>query len=198
MEASLQQVIIWSEKGSWCQYLILFTVVKGHMLASACKTLAIKNLDDSIQLPQGIQWTSVQHSSLGQPGSRHNCTLINITGSVDDTEDKVYNYYARVLCHDGSLVLEFRDASSEGDGERIFRCWRFRLPHFKASGKTNTQWKLFDFSCKLKLFCLQCLPTKSFGTDSSLPKFLPPIYTKVYLCTDRLTFLAAGLLYSQI
>ena len=97
-----------------------------------------------------------------------NCTLIDITGPVDDTEDEVYNY-ARVLCHDGSLVLEFRDALSEGDGERIFHCWRFLLPYFKASGKTNTHWKHFDFSCKLKLFCLQCLPTKSFGTDLSIP-----------------------------
>lgn len=53
-----------------------------------------------------------------------------------DTDDNVYNY-ARVLCHYGSLCLEFRDAWAEGDGERVIRCWKLFLPHFKATGRTK-------------------------------------------------------------
>ena len=49
----------------------------------------------------------------------------------------VTQQYTRVLCHYGCLVLEFRDAWGEGDGEKIFRCWQLLLPHFKASGRTK-------------------------------------------------------------
>ena len=33
--------------------------------------------------------------------------------------------------------MEFRDAIREGDGLRILRCWRFFLPIFKATNRTN-------------------------------------------------------------
>ena len=64
------------------------------------------------------------------------CTLIDTTNDVAETDDQVYNY-ARVLCHYGALVLEFRDACAEGDGQRVFRCWQLMLPHFKAAGRTK-------------------------------------------------------------
>ena len=118
----------------------LVTVVKGHLLASACEELGIANPDDSISLPLTIQRASVQRkweyiSHLANQIVEKN-TLIVITSSVADTEDKIYNY-ARVLCHYGCLVLKFREAWGEGDGERIFRCWRLLLPHFKALGRTK-------------------------------------------------------------
>ena len=55
---------------------------------------------------------------------------------VEESNDGVSNY-SRVLCHFGALVLEFLDAWAEGDGERIYRCWRLFLPHFLASGRTK-------------------------------------------------------------
>ena len=58
------------------------------------------------------------------------------TGSEHGGKDGVYNY-ACVLCHFGSLVIEFRDAWAEGDGERVHRCWKLFLPHFRASGHTK-------------------------------------------------------------
>ena len=60
------------------------------------------------------------------------CTLIDTSGAVVETNDHVYNY-AKVLCHYGALILEFRDAIAEGDGDRVYRCWRVMLPHFLAS-----------------------------------------------------------------
>ena len=42
----------------------------------------------------------------------------------------------------GLLCLEFYDAIQEGDGERIIRCWKFLLLHFKADGKGSTKYAL--------------------------------------------------------
>ena len=67
------------------------------------------------------------------------CTLIEgsfTNGAIPDNTDSIYNY-ARVLCHFGSLVMEFRDAWHEGDGERVLRCWKLFLPHFKVAGCTK-------------------------------------------------------------
>ena len=119
----------------------LNTVFKGHVLASACGILGITNLDDDAELPQGIQQASAKRKwgyvrSLAKQVV-DKCSLMDITSDVQhDTQDGVYNY-ARVLCHYASLVLEFRDAWGEGDGERIFRCWRILLVHFKSSGRTK-------------------------------------------------------------
>jgi len=55
-------------------------------------------------------------------------------GNDNSSSDKVFNY-TRTLCHYGSLMLEFRDAWAEGDGERVLRCWLLFLPHFRASGR---------------------------------------------------------------
>lgn len=60
---------------------------------------------------------------------RHSTTIA--ANEVD--VDKVFNY-TRVLCHYGALVIEFRDAWREGDGDRVVRCWRLLMPHFKTAG----------------------------------------------------------------
>ena len=118
----------------------LGTVVRGHLLASACRALGIIRLDTKLSLPQGIHKASPQtqlayvHRLAAQVVEE--CTLIDVCGNVTETDDHVYNY-ARVLCHYGSLILEFRDACAEGDGERVYRCWRLLLPHFKTSGRSK-------------------------------------------------------------
>ena len=45
----------------------------------------------------------------------------------------------------GALYLEFADAIREGDGVRVFRCWRYFLPIFRASHSVN-------YSCEAVLF----------------------------------------------
>ena len=55
---------------------------------------------------------------------------------VADSEDGVYSY-TRILCHYGSLVMEFWDAWHEGEGERALHCWKLFMPHFKAAGFTK-------------------------------------------------------------
>ena len=50
--------------------------------------------------------------------------------------DGIFNYASAGL-NDGLLLMEFRDAIHEGDGERILRCWKFMLPYFYATGHTK-------------------------------------------------------------
>ena len=53
----------------------------------------------------------------------------------------VFNYQCNLLNH-GLLYANFRDAISEGDGERTIRCWKFLLLHFYADGSSSTKYGL--------------------------------------------------------
>ena len=53
-----------------------------------------------------------------------------------ESDDHMYNY-TRVMCHYGALMIEFRDAWAEGNSERVVRCWRLFMPHFRVSGCTQ-------------------------------------------------------------
>ncbi len=50
--------------------------------------------------------------------------------------DGVFDY-ASALLNDGLLLLEFRDAIREGDGNRILRCWRAMTLYFRYAGHIN-------------------------------------------------------------
>ena len=120
----------------------LYTVVKGHYLACACEILGVTSLDNPLThvLPPGIQSAdkATQLAFIEDLARKvvERCSIIeeSFTGKMkDDFNDGAFNY-ARVLCHFGSLVMEFRDAWAEGDGERVTRCWKLFMPHFLASG----------------------------------------------------------------
>ena len=117
--------------------------MKGHFLACACALFDVDDLDDPLILPPGIHQASVAEKlAYIKKISRmvvERCSLIDgslTSGKVVDKEDGVYND-ARVLCHYGSLVMELRDAWQEGDGQRVLRCWKLFLPHFKVAGCTK-------------------------------------------------------------
>lgn len=126
----------------------LETVVQGHWIACGCDILGISNPDDAVNLPAGLKKKTpseklqfvegiarkvVDKLTLIDSAFQADCTQ---TSSTQTSSDKVYNY-TRTLCHYGSLMVEFRDAWAEGDGERILRCWKLFLPHFRASGRTK-------------------------------------------------------------
>ena len=119
------------------------TVVKGHFLACACDLFGVTSLTEQLILPPRIhQASNAEKLTFINSISKmvvERCSLI--TGSftnetVADKDDGIYNY-TRVLCHYGSLVLEMRDGWHEGDGERVLRCWKLLLPHFKVAGCTK-------------------------------------------------------------
>lgn len=51
-------------------------------------------------------------------------------------EDYKLNYATAVLGM-GMLARNFHDASREGDGERLIRCWKFFMLHFKVDGRVK-------------------------------------------------------------
>ena len=109
----------------------------------ACEILGITKLDSKVSLPPNVKHGEAKDKNLyirslaSQVVER--CTLIDnaVTGEVvTTTDDHKYNY-ARILCHYGSLIMEFLDGWEHGDGKRMFRCWQLFLPHFHASGHTK-------------------------------------------------------------
>ena len=66
-------------------------------------------------------------------------------------------------------MIEFRDAWAEGDGERVLRCWRLFLPHFRVAGHTKYSLAAFNVQLQIKATLSQMLHTKSCGTGLSIP-----------------------------
>ena len=116
----------------------LDTVIKGHWLACACNVLGITSLDDPVLIPAGL--SGAEQEEFVERIARKVVDKVTLVESsfqecdTPNTANGIYNY-ARILCHFGSLSMEFRDAWREGDGERIVRCWKLFLPHFKADGR---------------------------------------------------------------
>lgn len=54
-------------------------------------------------------------------------------------------FYARQVLSLGCFYLEFRDATKEGDGDRILRCYRYLLPIFQSSGRKNYSCEALNF-----------------------------------------------------
>ena len=126
---------------------LLVTVVKSHYLSVACNILGISTFEDiPAGLPDAKSVTpQVKRAYIFDIASKvvEQCSVMEnalLLGPVESTTDGVYNY-ARVLCHYGSIALEFMDAWGEGDGERICRCWKVLLVHFREGGRTKYAWE---------------------------------------------------------
>ena len=122
---------------------LLVTVIKGHYLSVACSILGIKKCTDvPPNIPNVKNISPQEKKAFIRDLAGHvvdQCGLIEealLLMPVDNTNDGVYNY-ARILCHYGSLVLEFMDAWAEGDGDRICTCWKILLVHFHEGQRTK-------------------------------------------------------------
>ena len=105
--------------------------------------IGCERLDAAIPLPDNFKKSTPEEQLRFIKDIAHQVvekmTLVEpafLGAECDTSDDSVYNY-ARVLCHFGSLVMEFRDGWAEGDGDRVFRCWRLFMPHFKMAGSTK-------------------------------------------------------------
>ena len=59
------------------------------------------------------------------------------------SDDSIQEYAIQLLSL-GCFYKEFSDAIKEGDGNRILRCWRYLLPIFWNSGRTNYSGEVFN------------------------------------------------------
>ena len=121
----------------------LLTVLAGYFVAAGCSELGIVHPDDEVDSVKAMKKASpeVKKAFIDDLATKvvEKCSIVgeSLTGKdIPKAEDGKYNY-SRVLCHYGSLVLEFTDAWAEGDGERLVRCWRIFLPHFYSNGRTK-------------------------------------------------------------
>ena len=68
--------------------------------------------------------------------------------SMPKRDDRVNNY-AHVLCHFGSIALEFKDAWQEGDGDQICQCWKVFLLHFYQNRRTKYAWEALHLQLQI-------------------------------------------------
>ena len=66
--------------------------------------------------------------------------------SIDDNkiDDDMYNYQCSVM-EFMILIRNFKDAISEGDGDRIIRTWKFMLPYMKVDGSGSRKYAVEGF-----------------------------------------------------
>ena len=57
--------------------------------------------------------------------------------------------YACSVLSDGLLLMEFRDAIHEGDGERLMRCWKLMMTYFFSSGHRKYALEAFNLQAAI-------------------------------------------------
>ena len=124
---------------------ILFTVLKGHFIASACKKLGITKCTDSPPNFPSLKKREEKFAFITELARQVvEDTTINteslLGNKVKTSHDKVYSY-SRMFCHFGSIALEFQNAWHWGDGDRIYRCWKILLLHFHCDKRTKYAWE---------------------------------------------------------
>ena len=131
--------------------------MKGLWVSSACDILGISSPTAPLVLPPNVARGPASDKLAFVRGIAlkvvERLTLVDsaLLGDPDSSEesDRVYSY-TRVLCHYGALMEEFRDGWREGDGERVVRCWKLFMLHFKASGATKYALEALRLQFQLK------------------------------------------------
>lgn len=129
------------DKMSACESFFLI-VAEAHIISAAMKVFEMSSPNDkpsSKYFPQGS-------SELRNLERRHLLLLatsevvkqyVDLSfGTKSATTDHVKAYASEVLKF-GLLLMEFNDAVTEGDGNRILRCWKYFFLFFKVSGRNN-------------------------------------------------------------
>ncbi len=144
-----------------CEDFIVL-VIEAHILSAAMTIFKMNRLDDRPSMmfspDKSEDLTADQQTRL---------VLLAIAQFVDtfvDTnipsassapvvppQDGVHAHACGMLSS-GLLLLEFKDAIWEGDGNRIIRCWRYMLLIYKATGCTNYATEALNTLLQLRYF----------------------------------------------
>ena len=133
---------------------VLFTVLKGHYVALACKLLNIQDPTADCPTVDTLEGKEAKLAFLAKLSldviSRFSIIKDAVLGcKIYGTKDDAYDY-ARVFCHFASLALEFKNGWEEGDGDRVIRCWKFFLLHFRAySTRSKYAWEALRLQFQL-------------------------------------------------
>ncbi len=125
-------------------------VLEVHILSAAMEVFGMTSIEDepsSPLFPPGSAGRSPQaRKDIFLQGIREvvdRFVDVSFPAPTPASNDDHVQSYAREVLSLGLLFLEFTDAIREGDGPRILRCWKFFLPHFTASKRTNYSIKAF-------------------------------------------------------
>ena len=134
----------------------LFTVLKGHYVACACKILQLQ--DPTAKCPSVDALEGKSKTAKLAFLAKLSLDVVNKFSIIEDailgckiygTKDDAYDY-ASVFCHFASLALEFKNAWEEGDGDRVVRCWKFFMLHFRAnSTRSKYAWEALRLQFQL-------------------------------------------------
>ena len=128
-------------------------VIESHVVAAAMKLLGMQVLSDTplSSAPKGdLTWACMDEDRkpvldriTRDIVKSFLCTDYN-TSHTASSEDMTYQYSSQLLTI-GCMYLEFQDAIKEGDGMRVLRCYRYLLPMFVSSGRTNYAIETLNF-----------------------------------------------------
>ena len=120
-------------------------IIHSHIVAAAQRMLCMSNLDDipsgdALDRPEDV-WmlpTAERRDVLKKVCKQVVDSFVKFSFNDDQSsnDDHVLKYAQQILSL-GCFYLELCDAVKEGDGERVLRCWKYLLPIFLASGRTN-------------------------------------------------------------
>ena len=122
-------------------------VVSAHIIAAAMKLLKMKSVNDvptpftAVGAKPDEVWMLDEEKRkkvLDDVCSEITKTFVGFSfaENVSPEKDGVLSY-AKKLLGSGLFYLEFCDAIKEGDGIRVARCYRYLLPIFFGTGRTN-------------------------------------------------------------
>ena len=116
-----------------------------HILSAAMQLMNMRELKDTPEdeLVDESTWMlpiSERKEILTQISRKIVDTYINFkfdfVSPAEPSLDGVYAYAIETLSL-GLFYESFKDAIKEGNGEHVLRCWKYFIPIFKASGRTN-------------------------------------------------------------
>jgi len=118
-------------------------IVEAHIVAAAMTVLSMNEKPSLKFFPDGscsldtLQCRNVMLLAIREVVDKFIDVSYGDEKEVVDTNHDGVHAYACNLLSSGLLYMEFVDAIREGDGNRIIRCWRYFLLHFKIEHRTN-------------------------------------------------------------
>ena len=136
------------------------TVTEAHILAAAMEVFQMDSLEDRPStdhfLNNSSHLDSLQRRQLILLGVKEVLAKFVNLPSVTETPckkdrpaDGVFDYACSTLSF-GLLYQEYMDSVREGDGNRIFRVWRYLPLVFRAAGRTNYVLEAFNLLAQEK------------------------------------------------
>ena len=90
----------------------------------------------------------------------HGLHKANATSHKEKLQDGVFNYQCALL-DIGMVIINFFDAISEGDGQRVIRCWKFMLLFLRNDGARSRKYALeaLNLLCQVNFVTKRCTPS---------------------------------------